>query len=69
MVFSPKLVARYKELKEEAPDCLLLMQYSMVVSPPVEPGQKTVTMLAPRPESNSLSEDPRGFENPWGLWF
>ncbi|MCP5010471.1 MAG: hypothetical protein GY942_10865 [Aestuariibacter sp.] len=26
MVFSPKLVKRYKELKEEVPDCLLLMQ-------------------------------------------
>ncbi len=26
MVFSPKLVNRYKELKQEAPDCLLLMQ-------------------------------------------
>ena len=26
MLFSPKLVARYKELKEEVPDCLLLMQ-------------------------------------------
>jgi DNA mismatch repair ATPase MutS len=26
MVFSQKLVKRYKELKEAAPDCLLLMQ-------------------------------------------
>jgi DNA mismatch repair ATPase MutS len=26
MVFSQKLAKRYKELKEEAPDCLLLMQ-------------------------------------------
>lgn len=26
MVFSPKLVARYQELKEQVPDCLLLMQ-------------------------------------------
>jgi len=26
MVFSQKLVKRYKELKEEVPDCLLLMQ-------------------------------------------
>ncbi len=26
MVFSAKLVKRYKELKEEVPDCLLLMQ-------------------------------------------
>ncbi len=26
MVFSPKLVKRYKELKEEVSDCLLLMQ-------------------------------------------
>ena len=26
MIFSPKLVQRYRELKAEAPDCLLLMQ-------------------------------------------
>ena len=26
MVFSPKLVARYQELKEQVPKCLLLMQ-------------------------------------------
>jgi DNA mismatch repair ATPase MutS len=26
MVFSPKLVKRYQELKEEVVDCLLLMQ-------------------------------------------
>jgi len=26
MVYSPKLVKRYKELKEEVPDCLLVMQ-------------------------------------------
>jgi DNA mismatch repair protein MutS len=26
MVFSQKLVVRYKELKEEVPDCILLMQ-------------------------------------------
>ncbi len=26
MVCSPKLVKRYKELEEEVPDCLLLMQ-------------------------------------------
>jgi len=26
MIFSPKLVARYRELKAQAPDCLLLMQ-------------------------------------------
>ena len=26
MVYSPKLVKRYQELKEEVPDCLLLMQ-------------------------------------------
>jgi len=26
MIFSPKLVQRYHELKAEAPDCLLLMQ-------------------------------------------
>lgn len=26
MVFSQKLVKRYKELKQEVPDCLLLMQ-------------------------------------------
>ena len=26
MVFSQKLVKRYKELKEAVPDCLLLMQ-------------------------------------------
>ena len=26
MIFSPKLVKRYRELKAEAPDCLLLMQ-------------------------------------------
>ena len=26
MVFSPKLVKRYQDLKKEAPDCLLLMQ-------------------------------------------
>ena len=26
MIFSPKLVQRYRELKAEVPDCLLLMQ-------------------------------------------
>jgi hypothetical protein len=26
MIFSPKLVAHYRELKAQAPDCLLLMQ-------------------------------------------
>ena len=26
MVYSPKLVKRYQELKEDVPDCLLLMQ-------------------------------------------
>ena len=26
MIFSQKLVSRYKELKEDVPDCLLLMQ-------------------------------------------
>lgn len=26
MIFSPKLVERYRELKKETPDCLLLMQ-------------------------------------------
>ena len=26
MIFSPKLVKRYRELKAEVPDCLLLMQ-------------------------------------------
>ena len=26
MVYSPKLVKRYQELKEEVPDCLLVMQ-------------------------------------------
>jgi DNA mismatch repair ATPase MutS len=26
MVFSPKLIARYHELKQQEPDCILLMQ-------------------------------------------
>lgn len=26
MIFSPKVVAHYRELKAQAPDCLLLMQ-------------------------------------------